>query len=258
MGARRLARGPVRSNGVGAVVGVALVVLLGGCGGASKPDTSAQHPPVVSDGPARARDLSFRYERIGKFGEMDQVLVITSKSAVPITITARLGALDQDGKAMPEVRVSSIYGTELGNQVLMPGTNLDVMVFEGERSADVRSVSVLGVEAKRVADAKAAPEPIVARVVNAADHTVAARFAVSGVQVENANATDVDVRVVFIIWSRPGKGESQQAIQVLKLSGLTHVPARGKVTVTPSAADATTIEKFGTTNAESIQAFNSH
>jgi len=114
----------------------------------------------------------------------------------------------------------------------------------------VRSIS-----ASAVPGVSPAPEPIVARVVNVVDYTVAARFAAGGIQVENANDTEVDAQVVFIIWSRPGKGQSQQAVQVLPIGGVTHVPARGKVTVTPSATDAATIEKFGTTNAESIKAY---
>src|SRR5689334_18686161 len=123
MVSRRLARGHVHSSGVGVVLAAVLLALLSGCGGSSTVKTvAAPHTSIAPGGdPALARDVSVHYERIGKFGQMDQTVTFTSAASVPMIITAALVALDKDGNQLPEVTVTSIFGTELGTRVLMPG-----------------------------------------------------------------------------------------------------------------------------------------
>ena len=235
------------------VVPAVLLVLLVGCGGSSDTDRS---PRLAAGGdPALARALSFHYDRIGRYGQMDQVLTISSSAPEPITLTAQLHALDSHGKRLPEVRVSSVFGTDRGEQVLMPGDNADALVFSGPGAAEVRDVDVRDLRAVRARGVGVATQPVSARVVNAAGFDIATRFAGNGVQVENTNDVGLDVQLVAIIWSRPGKGESQQAVQVLRIDGPTHVPAHESLAVRPSATVAATIEKFGMTNAESIRAY---
>ncbi|RNL81424.1 hypothetical protein [Nocardioides marmorisolisilvae] len=229
-----------------------LLVLLVGCGGQS----DSAGPRFARDGdPALARALSFHYDRIGKYGQMDQVLTISSSATVPMTITARLTALDSDGKVLPGVTVAGVYGTEVGDQVLMPGDNLDVLTLTGTGAAKVRGVEVSKLRAARAQGVGVARVPVSARVVNAAGFDIATRFAGNGIQVENTNTVGLDVQVVAIIWSRPGKGESQQALQVLRIGGPTRVPGSESVAVRPSATVAEAIERYGPTNAESIRAY---
>ena len=251
----RLARGPVHSGGVGAVMTVLLLVLLAsGCGGSSTKGTKPGRTTLAGGDPALARALSFDYQRLGRVGEMDQTLMITSAAKVPMTVTAVLVALDADGNQLPRVTVSSVFGTERGERVLMPGENIDALAFGGTGAAEVRGISVQRISATATRGVRPAPEPVSARVVDEVERTVATRFAGGGVLVENRNDTALDVQVVLIIWSRPAKGESQQAEQVLHL-GAARVPARGKVEVKPSATDAATIDKFGMSNAETVKAY---
>lgn len=256
MVSRGLARGLGHRSGVGTLVAVVLLALLAATGCSSDDGGKRREPgptAVATGDPVLGLQLSFRYQRLGKYGEMDQTLAITSHASIPVTLTARIVPLDKAGHLLRDVRATGVYGTERGNQVLMPGESLDVLVFTGAGATEVRDVEVRDVLATPV-DLRVAAKPVEAAVVNGSGFTVATRFATAGVQVTNDNDVELPVQLVLIIWNRPGPGESQQAFKVLELAS-TKVPAHAKANVVPSASDASTIEKYGLKNAESVKAY---
>lgn len=236
-----------RSRGLALIV--LSVVLLTGCqaavGGAGKA-RSAQPTPTSR--------LSFKYDRLGGSGFIDQALNIHNASDVPVLLDANIRALDASGSVLPDVKVAGVYGTERRGQVLVPGDNLDFLVFTGPGSSNARDVEVVDVRVRN-ADFPEVTEPVEAVPLDASDNELDYPAGVAKVTVRNPNPAAVTVRVVGIIWNQPAEGRSQQALKVIPLSDLTTVPASGETTVEVDRAHRLAISEHALSNALSLKAY---
>lgn len=233
-----------------------MLLAAGGCGGGSEPQDDRGGSVDL------ARQLTFTYTRHSDEGAIDQLLTIFSKAEEPVAVTARFDALDADGKALPDVRTRGIYGTERGDQVLMPGWNHDILRFEGDGAADVRDVRVVGARADSV-DAEITSDSFVDAVAidsSGGELEYDRRALLTSIKVENdlpGPRVDVRVRVVVIVWGIPEGDEPQQALEVLKIGDLIAVPANERVTVVPTQEQLATIHEYRPRHAISIKAYYS-
>ncbi|WP_156971527.1 hypothetical protein [Knoellia sinensis] len=201
-----------------------------------------------------AQSMTFDFEDIGGSGRMDQTLIVTNTSGVPILLNADVQALDASGKGLPDVRVSGIYGATGGRQVLLPGENVEVLVFGGPNAAKATDVRVTNIKAK------GATFPNVSHHVDATpvDETgteLDDPVIVSAVRVTNANKATVSVGVVCIVWDRPQAGEPQQALEVIPLASVVELAAGQESTLRLNPQAQAKIRKFATSNAISFKAF---
>lgn len=73
--------------------------------------------------------LTFSYKGIADPGFMDQTLTIDNSAGTPVVLTAHLTARDAEGNPLPEVDVRTLYGSDEGRLVVLPGENVDVLAF---------------------------------------------------------------------------------------------------------------------------------
>lgn len=65
------------------------------------------------------------------------------------------------------------------------------------------------------------------------------------------------MRVVHIVWNQPKEGETQQAVEVTLVGGLTVVPASGTETVKVTGAVRAAVARSADGPAVSVKAFYS-
>lgn len=96
------------------VAGIVLsVVALAGCS--------------LSGASARATiaSLSFSYQAFGKTGYIDQTLSINNDGRMSVVPTLVITALDNAGRDLPDVRVTTAFGSDQGSLVVQPGGGVD-------------------------------------------------------------------------------------------------------------------------------------
>ena len=209
-----------------------------------------------NDGDALSDEITVEYSRIGGSGMIDQALTVHNGGDVPVAIEADIEPLDGAGDVLRSVAVRGVYGATDGEQILVPGDNLDFLIFTGAGASKVRDVRLKNIEVDEV------DFPVVSTVVEAvpldrsgADLDYPAGYA--RVSLRNPNSAPVRVRVVSIVWNRPGPGETQQALKVLPLSELVTVPAGGQKQIGVPEAQARVIARYESTNALSLKAYYS-
>lgn len=126
-------------------VGVLLLVLLvlTGCQSDGERDRAdANERADLAD------QVSIDYDRVGGAGYIDQALTVRNSSQVPVTIEAEIELLDSSGAVLPQVAAHGVYGATEGRQVLVPGENVDFLVFTGEGASEERDVQLADVRLK--------------------------------------------------------------------------------------------------------------
>ncbi|MFF4249404.1 hypothetical protein ACFYY2_33805 [Streptomyces sp. NPDC001822] len=79
----------------------------------------------------------------------------------------------------------------------------------------------------------------------------------TGVKLTNDEEFPVTVQVVYIVWDQPKSGETQQAVEVTPVGGLSVVPASGTETVKVTGAAKAAVARSAGGPAVSIKAFYS-
>ncbi|MFC8448709.1 hypothetical protein [Kitasatospora sp. NPDC057223] len=183
---------------------------------------------------------------------IDQTLLVDNDGDTSVVPTLVITAVDGAGKDLPDVQVTTAYGSDRGDLVIQPGGGYDVLTFHGTDAglaADVRvtvkdlvptdfSVSAAAVEAK---PADAAGRPLTK--FDAFDQVI----------LKNPNDTAVAVRVVYLVYDQPSAGASQQAIEVVPIGGLTTVPAGGTTSVAVSGDARAAVQKYSDGPAVSVK-----
>lgn len=235
-------------------VGVPLftLLLLTGCQGDGGRDTA--------DGRERvdlADQVSIEYDRVGGAGYIDQALTVRNSSDVPLTIEADIESLDSSGAVLPKVAAHGVYGATQGRQVLVPGENVDFLVFTGRGASDVRDVQLADVRVE-ASDFPLASEVVEAVPLDTAGNELDYPTGFSSVELRNPNPVAVPVRVVSIVWNQPAEGQPQQALEVVPLSRVTMVPAEGETVLEVSPRNRRAISRYADSNALSLKAYFSN
>lgn len=192
----------------------AVLVLTLGCTAPDDPAPSAEHEA----------DLTFDYFDVAEAGTIDQTVTITNSSGAAAVPTLSYVALDDEGRPLEHVDVSTAFGSDRG-LVVAPAQYevFDILRFEGSGTERVEDVEV-AVEAVRSFEDSGTVYPEV-EYLDAAGRSVPTPALAETVRVQNPGAQDYVVRLVGIQWDFPAAGQSQQARRVTPVGGPVSVRA---------------------------------
>jgi hypothetical protein len=123
--------------GLRRVLGILVVALLtvSGCSAG----TSDGEPDIrTPDGSG----FTTTFTRITETGFIDMSLDFENPTDDPVTLVGRLVARDARGAVLPDVRVTTAFGTEAGRAIVMPGVNVDFAQLEGRGEQEVREITL--------------------------------------------------------------------------------------------------------------------
>lgn len=202
-----------------------IALLLAGCGVL---DTSAD-------------ELSFNYIATNKPGYIDQVVEIHNDGLTAAAPTLRFTPLDMSGHPLRDVRVTAVYGSDFGDQVVVPDLMAyDILRFTGREADDVADVKVTVVKTHAV------KFPHVKHLVKLArlDDTgrvVGPDRPFSATRVTNPNTRPVRIRVMLISFNEARSGEPETVADTLEVGGLIELaPGAGKTLQLEEPADPST------------------
>lgn len=228
----------------------ALLLLLapfGACG--VLPGSGSSEPSA----PPPQEALSFTFELRGGEQFIDQTLSITNEGSEPLRFEAVLTALDGAGEPLADVEVETLYGSQVGGLVVVPGRDLDIVTFTGPGAQRAEDVDV-ELEAVEAVDFPEVTSPVEAVPVDARGKPVAYPGLLSRVQLRNPNDAAVEVRTVYIVFEPPQDGVPQQAEAVAEIAPRTTVPAGGRATLRPSGRALSIIRAYAGTNPAGLEA----
>ncbi len=220
---------------------------LGACGvlpgsGSSEP---SEPPPEEA--------LGFAFELRGGERSVDQTLTITNEGSQPLRFEAVLTALDGAGEPLEDVEVETLYGSQVGGLVVVPGRDLDIVTFTGPDAERAEDVDVR-LEAVEPVEFPEVTSPVEAVPVDAKGKPVTYPGLLSRVQLRNPNDAAVEVRTVYIVFAPPQDDVPQQAEAVAEIASRTTVPAGGRATLEPSERALSIIRAYAGTNPASLEA----
>ncbi|MGI5401315.1 hypothetical protein ACQEVG_18065 [Streptomyces sp. CA-135486] len=206
---------------------------------------------------ALSRALSFRY--VGDSGQdetINQQLEITNTSGRSVVPVLSFSALDKNHQALPQVKVSTVYGSDRGTLVAPYGTSVDILRFSGPGEHDVADVDVT-VRSTATARIPAGVHDVTTQALDSEGREISRFERFSRVRLTNEDGQPVFVRVAYVVWDQPPKGVTQQAVEVTAVGGLTAVPAHGTAVVQVTGAAAAAVARHSHGPAVSIKAYNS-
>ncbi|MGW4898365.1 hypothetical protein ACWEQL_39920 [Kitasatospora sp. NPDC004240] len=198
--------------------------------------------------------LSFGYHALGKQEYIDQTLSINNDGLTSVVPTLAITAVDSAGKDLPDVRVTTAYGSDRGSLIVQPRGGYDVLAFSGTGAGQVADVRVT-VKELVPADLPAKVSGIEAGPADAAGQPMSKFDAFDQVILKNPNNTAVSVRVVYLVYDQPKPGSPQQAIEVVPIGGLTTIPAGGTSSVTVTGDAKAAVQKFSGGPAVSVKTY---
>jgi len=215
---------------VRAAVVVALAIAVGGC-----------------TFPTEEDELSFKYTAYGG-DAYDQVLEITSDGFSGVAMDLDITPLDESGRPISGVTVTSAFGSYRKGQVIPPFfTDYDVLKFEGERAHEVRDVKVVIRDLDQI-DYPELEKPVAyARFDDGL--RVGEEETFDAIELTNPNDDDLAVKVALMSWGERPDEDPQQFEWAIPLDEVYRVPAKGRkmVKLPPELADqhVVTIETYG-------------
>ncbi len=241
---------------------VVAAVLVGGCapgagGSADAKSAHAASPSATRTPRPYVGKLSFTYhgERPEK-ETINQTVDIKNddeRSAVPVLAFT---PLDKHHKVLSQVKVRTVYGSDRGNLVVPYGYGMDILRFSGpgeHEVADVR-VRVVSVAPARI---RAGIHDVTVQPLDGQGHKVDKFSRFAALRLSNADAFPVSVRLAYLVYDQPPEGQTQQAVFVVAVGGLTRVPARGTALMKVTGAAAAAVAKYSNGPAVSIKPYNS-
>ncbi len=249
-----LARRPGRASGTpwrrawsAPLLAAFVIAGLTACG--SLPSTGSSEPSP----PEPAESLSFSFDLRGGERYVDQSLTITNKGVEPVVFEAVLTALDDAGEPLEGVEVDTVYGSQVGQLVVVPGQDLDIVTFSGRGAGAAVDVAV-ELQAVEAVDFPVVTAPVEAVAVDARGEEVRYPSLLNRVSLRNPNEEAVAVRTVYVVWDSAVDGAPQQAEVAVELAPRTTVPAGGEAVVRPSERSLSIIRAYAGTNASSLKA----
>lgn len=246
---------------LGAAV-VMAVAVLGGCstgrtdatvakvgGDASSSVTSTPRPYVGK--------LSFEYHGTRPQKEtINQALDIRNDDDRSVVPVLAFTPLDKQHKVLSQVKVRTVYGSDRGALVVPYGWGMDILRFSGPGAhevADVR-VRVVSVVPARI---RAGIHDVTVQPLDAQGRKVDKFHRFAALRLSNTDGFPVSVRVAYLVYDQPPKGQTQQAVVVVPVGGLTRVPAHGTAVVKVTGAAAAAVARYSDGPAVSIKPYNS-
>ncbi|WP_234469670.1 hypothetical protein, partial [Streptomyces sp. MBT62] len=200
--------------------------------------------------------LTFAYHRHSGDNYIDQTLDIKNADTRSVVPELAFTALDRNHHPLPGVRVRTVYGSDSGRLVVPYGWGLDILRFSGSGEHEVYDVRVTVVHLA-TAKIRANIHPVTTQALDAAGHAVSKFSRFASVRVQNPDAFAVSVRVFYLVYDQPAKGDTQQAVSVVPVGGLIRVPAHGRAVVKVTGDAARAVGRYSNGPAVSIKAYNS-
>ncbi|ANP51752.1 hypothetical protein J2Z21_008802 [Streptomyces griseochromogenes] len=233
-----------------------MAALLLGCGpaksGAEDGGATAHQSVAEPD----KNVLTFTYHRHSGDNYIDQQLFIRNTDRDSVTPVLAFTALDRHGHRLPGVQVRTVYGSDSGRLVVPYGWGFDILRFSGPGKHQVYDVRV-AVTHLATARVRANIHPVTTQPLNAAGQTASKFSRFTAVRVTNPDAFEVSVRVAYLVYDQPAKGETQQAISVTPVGGLVRVPAHGTGVVKVTGGAVQAVARYSGGPAVSVKAYNS-
>lgn len=243
-----------------AAISVAVVVggaLLGGCGpaGIVRPG-AGQAAGGSASAPAPGPDvLSFTYHPSFPQKEtIDQQLEIKNSFRHSVVPTLSFTALDKRHQVLPQVKVSTVFGSDRGTLVVHYGGGNDILRFSGPGDHQVADVRVT-VKSVALARIPSGIHPVEAQALDSNGHAVSKFSRFSAVQLTNQDAFPVSVRVAYLVYDQLPQGQTQQAVTVTEIGGLINVPTKGTAVVNVTGDAASAVARYSNGPAVSIKPY---
>ncbi|MFF2436180.1 hypothetical protein ACFVU4_18695 [Streptomyces sp. NPDC058107] len=187
---------------------------------------------------------------------MNQQLEIKNVSGGSLVPILSFSALDKNHQVLPEVKVSTVYGSDRGDLVAPYGTSIDILRFSGPGKHDVADVRVK-VHSTATALIPAGEHEVTTQALDIHGREITRFERFSKVRLTNEDDFPVSVRIAYILWDQPPKGVTQQAVEVTAVGGLTVVPPHGTAVVKVTGDAAAAVARNSNGPAVSIKAYNS-
>ncbi|MFF3257385.1 hypothetical protein ACFYWP_41910 [Actinacidiphila glaucinigra] len=188
---------------------------------------------------------------------MNQTLQIGNVGASSLVPVLSFKAVDKNDHVLPQVKVSTVYGSDRGTMVVPYGGAYDILRFSGPGEHDVADVRVT-VQTTTTAEIEAGPHEVKTQALDSHGREITRFERFSAVRLTNEDDFPVAVRIAYILWDQPPKGVTQQAVEVTPIGGLTRVPAHGTAVVRVTGKEATAaVARNSNGPAVSIKAYNS-
>lgn len=216
------------------------------------PSEAAGAAEVPTEGDAGM--FTFSYVAKGDPGFMDQTLDIHSSAEVPVLLTAEISALDDNGQVQEGVDVGTVFGSDVGRMIVMPGANLDIVVFDAENGGTTQDLRV-EVHAVTPVDGPAQTGwvEVVASDSDGTETQDPDRF--THVALRSDNDTPATVCAVYLVWGDVAPGDSQQAAEVIELLPPTTAAADSDTFVELPADLVHRLDLNGSPNGGSFKAY---
>ncbi len=191
-----------------------------------------------------ASELSFKYHAHGGT-YLDQTVEIVNDGLTPVAPTLQYTPLDAAGLELPDVKVTTVEGSDFGDQVVVPDVKgFDILRFSGGHYRDVRDVRVT---VKKVHPVKF---PHVNRLLDVAKLDATGRVVTeyedpfSAVRVHNPNDKPVRLRIVMMAFEDPPRGYPQQVSDQHELGDLIELAPGETKTVEVGGSATATVDAY--------------
>ncbi|WP_369145632.1 hypothetical protein [Streptomyces sp. R44] len=217
---------------------------------------SSAGPAVASSAEVAANVLTFTYRPKNDYNHIDQMLEINNSDTRSVVPVLAFTALDRQNRPLPDVRIRTVYGSDSGRLVATYGSSFDILRFTGTGRHQVHDVRVT-VRHLATARERANIHPVTVQPLDDAGNAVSKFSRFVAVRVKNPDPFAVSVRVAYIVYDQPAKGETQQVVSATAVGGLVHVPAQGAVVLKVTGEAERAVARYSDGPAVSVKAYNS-
>jgi hypothetical protein len=206
---------------------------------------------------ARLDGVTLAYRAFGRSNTIDQTLWISNARAFQAAIpTIEVFPQDDRRQVLMGVSVEGLFGALDGKVLIPPGAGFDILRFSGDGAGQVRHV------AARVTSVQWVPYPHPrTKLPTTADFlddqgTSVTRFDdFTSIAVTNPNSFDINVAILYIVWTDPSLPPPQQARLAALFQNPIALPASGKATVGLSDDVRSVMSQRGDNAAVSVKLF---
>jgi hypothetical protein len=155
-------------------------------------------------------EFTTTFTRIAESGYIDMGLDFENPTTEAVTIDGQLVARDASGTVLPDVRVTTAFGTESGRAVVFPGVNVDFVQLEGRGEQQVRAITL---ESAEVTVLDVAPETqyVELKPLDGQGRELEYDMSAEQISLENPNPFPVRIRIVLMVLRAPQERIPQEA-----------------------------------------------
>lgn len=188
-------------------------------------------------------EFTTTFTRIAESGYIDMSLDFENPTDDPVTLDGRLVARDASGAVLPDVQITTAFGTESGRAIVLPGVNVDLVQLEGHGEQQVREITL---ESANVTAVEVSPETayVELKSLDGDGRELEYDMGAQQVSLENPNPFPVRIRVVLMILGAPREGVPQEATLIHDVTTV-EAKASGSTIVALDAATRRILRKQG-------------